>query len=443
MRSFTYSEIENRLMAMPRFQDVGSRAARFGIDQIREFSESIGSPEVSFKSIHVAGTNGKGTVCSILASVLKEQGYKVGLYTSPHLKDVRERFRIDGEMIPEEVLIDFFNQHDLVLRQYPLTFFELTTAIAFWWFSRNNVDIAIIETGLGGRLDATNILNPLVSVITSIGMDHMEQLGSTIQSIAFEKAGIIKSGTPYVLGEIDATAVTVISEYADSVGAFRYLDETNVIPLHDGQFSIARNNQLLRMYSDLYTPYLKTNIKTVVQSLNSIQNKLFVSNDAIIRGLAKIGLNSGLTGRFQKLKPDLDWFFDGGHNSQALLAVQNHLSEIFPKRNPVIILTLMEDKLTDESIEILNKYDQVYYIELPVSRALSFERFNKIFPKSKSLSAHKNDFLEASKYFKRELVLFTGSFYFYSTVSEWMESLSLDSNCAENPLSTKNQNAKN
>ena len=171
MRSFTYSEIQNRLMAMPRFQDVGSRAARFGIDQIREFSESIGSPQVSFKSIHVAGTNGKGTVCSILASVLKEQGYKVGLYTSPHLIDVRERFRIDGEMIPEEVLIDFFNQHDLVLRQYPLTFFELTTAIAFWWFSRDNVDIAIIETGLGGRLDATNILNPLVSVITSIGME--------------------------------------------------------------------------------------------------------------------------------------------------------------------------------------------------------------------------------------------------------------------------------
>ena len=443
MGSFNYSEIENRLMAMPRFQDVGSRAARFGIDQIREFSNAIGNPESTFRSIHVAGTNGKGTVCSMLASILKEQGYHVGLYTSPHLKDVRERFRINGEMMSKEVLIEFFNQHDMILKKYPLTFFELTTAIAFWWFSREKVDIAIIETGLGGRLDATNILNPLVSVITSIGMDHMEQLGPTIQSIALEKSGIIKSGIPYVLGDIDAEAKTVISEYADSVGAYRYMDVTEVVQLSPGELSVTRDKQFVKINSDLFTPYLGINIKTVVQTLNSIQDELVITNDAIVRGLAKIGLNSGLAGRFQRLVPELDWFFDGGHNSQALLAVQDHLSSTFPQRSPILILSLMEDKLTDESIEILKKYDQIYFVELSVPRALSFERFKKSFPKSIPLLLHENQFFQTLKYLKTELVLFTGSFYFYSTVSEWMESLSLDSNCAEKSPSTKNQIAKN
>ncbi|HAC14841.1 MAG TPA: hypothetical protein DCE78_02685 [Bacteroidetes bacterium] len=430
MGSFTYTEIENRLMAMPRFQDVGSRAARFGIDQIREFCDEIGNPETNFKSIHVAGTNGKGTVCGMLASILKEQGYKVGLYTSPHLIDVRERFRINGEMMPKEALIDFFDQHNVNLEQFPLTFFELTTAIAFWWFSLEKVDVAIIETGLGGRLDATNILNPLVSVITSIGMDHMEQLGSTIQSIAYEKAGIIKPGVPFVLGEIDNEAETVITKIANEIGAYQFVDATEIEEQPNREFVVFRDNQELNIQSDLNSPYLNTNIRTVFRTLNSIQNHLLVSNDSFIRGLAKIRVNSGLTGRFQRLLPNVDWFFDGGHNPQALLAVQNHLKAIFPNRNPILILSLMADKLTDESIDILKKYDQIYYFELNVPRALSFDRFIEVFPNSKALIDHENHYLSTLKYLKTELVLFTGSFYFYSTVSEWMESLSLDSSCA-------------
>ncbi len=424
------------MMAMPRFQDVGSRAARFGIDQIREFCDVIENPQKNFRSIHVAGTNGKGTVCSILASVYKAAGYTTALYTSPHLVDVRERFRINGVMIPPEELVLFFDLYDDQLKQYPLTFFELTTAIAFWWFSWKKVDIAIIETGLGGRLDATNIIDPLVSVITSIGLDHTEQLGNSIESIATEKAGILKPGRLYVTGDIDIRAMKVIQNVAKTVSSSFFTSGSKVNKLSMTEYVLETEDSSFSVRTDLGTPYLGTNIRVCLDAINAACPVLPVSMNAISQGLEHICANSGFGGRFQRLHAELDWYFDGGHNPQALQAVLRHVSEHFPGRNLTIVTSMMTDKFNAEIIDLFKSIDHIFYYEQESMRALRFIDFRAKIGGAHPIGPEKNKILETLKYLKTELVLFTGSFYFYSTVSEWMESLTHDSNCAETSPST-------
>ena len=183
------------------FQQVGADAYKPGLERVTEFCRHLGNPQRNFYTLHVAGTNGKGSVSHILASVLQQAGYRVGLYTSPHLKDFRERIRVDGEMIPKQKVVNFVNKNLSVMQQLGLSFFEMTTAMAFDYFDKSDVEVAVIETGLGGRLDATNIIVPLLSIVTNIGLDHTDLLGDTVQKIASEKAGIMKKCVPLVLGE--------------------------------------------------------------------------------------------------------------------------------------------------------------------------------------------------------------------------------------------------
>jgi dihydrofolate synthase/folylpolyglutamate synthase len=183
------------------FQQVGADAYKPGLERISEFCEHLGNPQCNFHTIHVAGTNGKGSVSHILASVLQQAGYRVGLYTSPHLKDFRERMRVDGEMISEQGVVDFVDENIGIMKELGLSFFEMTTAMAFDHFAKRDVEVAVIETGLGGRLDATNIIRPLLSVVTNVGFDHIDLLGNSLEQSAGEKAGIVKKGVPLVLGE--------------------------------------------------------------------------------------------------------------------------------------------------------------------------------------------------------------------------------------------------
>ena len=197
-----YSQtIDYLFSSLPTFQQVGADAYKPGLERIAEFCRHLGNPQRNFFTIHVAGTNGKGSVSHILASVLQQAGYHVGLYTSPHLKDFRERIRVNGEMIPKQRVVNFVDKNQAKMEELDLSFFEMTTAMAFDYFAHSDVEVAVIETGLGGRLDATNVIVPLVSVITNIGKEHTELLGSTIAEIAREKAGIIKKSIPVVVGE--------------------------------------------------------------------------------------------------------------------------------------------------------------------------------------------------------------------------------------------------
>jgi len=423
----SYTDVEKRLLSMPRFQDVGGRAARFGIDQIAEFCNAIGNPQRSYKIIHVAGTNGKGTTCSIIASLLKEAGYKTGLYTSPHLVDVRERFRINGEMASEKLVLECFLKLEPVLDAYPLTFFELTTAMAFKLFEMDNVDFAVIETGLGGRLDATNIVNPVGCTITSIGFDHMEQLGNTLESIAFEKAGILKQGVPFVLGDIPDSAQNVIHEQAQIKHAAYVQDRTAVTRMDNGKLKLTFESKSIEFDCDLNSPKLESNLRVAIQLLRSILGDEILNLEVIKRGLGRIRRNSGLIGRFEKMSPNMEWYFDGGHNPEALKHVVAHINTLFPNRPKVAVLSLMADKLNSELSTILDEFNEVYFYQLDSQRALKGSDFLKFYPSAKLLDSKEISLKKNLVNLKSALVLFTGSFYFYDTATEWMESLSLDS----------------
>ena len=215
-----YSQtIEYLFSTTPSFQQVGADAYKPGLERICDFCHYLGDPQKNYLTIHVAGTNGKGSVSHMLASVLQHAGYRVGLFTSPHLRDFRERMRVDGKMISEREVVDFVARHKAKMRELDLSFFEMTTAMAFDFFAASEVEIAVIETGLGGRLDATNIITPEVSVVTNIGLEHTDLLGDTIEKVAFEKAGIIKAGVPIVLGEASEQYNAVFEQRATELNS--------------------------------------------------------------------------------------------------------------------------------------------------------------------------------------------------------------------------------
>jgi dihydrofolate synthase / folylpolyglutamate synthase len=413
----TWEAVESWVLGMPRFSDVGSRASRFALDQIEIFSKEIGSPHQDFPSIHVAGTNGKGTVCSTLAAVYTQSGYKTGLYTSPHLSDVRERVRVNGVMISREDMMLFFQTYETVLEQHPLTFFELTTALSFWYFSREVVDIAIIETGLGGRLDATNIVDPLVSVITGIGFDHQEQLGNTLSSIAFEKAGIIKSGKPLVTGDMANEAMQVIAEQCALKGGVRSELAVLVTTESPSSLRITTPCTTIAVEPDIRSGFEQSNLRVVAETVTLLQSRFPVSDIDFKQALGQVRELSGLRGRFEKLHPNYRWYFDGAHNLQALAGVINQINRLGDLSSAVCICSIMQDKLTPELCAILNNFGRIYYHELNIPRCATFESVNALLPNTLRIRVEDLSILET---LKTDLVLYTGSFYFYSTVSEWV-----------------------
>jgi dihydrofolate synthase / folylpolyglutamate synthase len=256
----TYDQtVEWMFRQLPMYQRVGAVAFKKDLTNILHFSQKLGDPHKKFRSIHVAGTNGKGSVSHMLASILQEAGYKVGLHTSPHLKDYRERIKIDGKDVPEGFVVDFISANKDFLETYKLSFFEMSVGMAFDYFSKEKVDIAIIEVGMGGRLDSTNIITPLLSVITNIGLDHTQFLGETLPEIAGEKAGIIKSGIPVVIGENQEETRDVFLKIATEKGC---------------EIIFAEDLESVRYESDLIGPYQVKNIQTAVTAVKTLLKEL-------------------------------------------------------------------------------------------------------------------------------------------------------------------------
>lgn len=343
---------------LPMYQRQGTSAFKKDLTNIRLFAAHLQHPEKNFKTIHVAGTNGKGSTSNMLASVFQEAGYKTGLYTSPHLKDFRERIRINGEMVSEEFVTDFIRHQKAFLDEQNLSFFEMTVGMAYEYFSQEKVNIAIIETGLGGRLDSTNIITPEISIITNIGLDHTAMLGETHAEIAFEKAGIIKPGIPIIIGQKNELTAAVFIEKAKAVSA----------PLF-----FAEDENYKEYESDLKGFYQRQNKHTVLSALNHLKKLGWkISEENIESGLLNVGKNVGFQGRWQQLNTHPTVICDTGHNREGLTFVFDQLQQE-TYRQLHIVLGVVNDKNLASILPLFPKNAEYYFCQAQVPRALEAE----------------------------------------------------------------------
>lgn len=353
-----YKETTDWLFSqLPMFQNQGAIAYKNDLSNIILLDERLNHPHTKFKTIHVAGTNGKGSTSSLLASVLLEAGYKVGLYTSPHLKDYRERIRINGKVITEEYVVNFVAKHKSFFEENQLSFFEMSVGLAFDYFAHENVDVAIIEVGMGGRLDATNVITPIVSVITNIGLDHTQFLGDTYAKIAFEKGGIIKNNIPVVVGEYSTETKSVFENLAQE-------KNTTIVYAQDGVYD--------DLPCELLGNYQYYNKRTVLAALKIVENDFTIHNFHIEKGFLNVVLNSGLLGRWQVLNENPKVVCDTGHNSHGLKIVFGQIEkEQFDTLH--IILGVVNDKDLTSILPLFPKTAKYYFCSPNISRALNAE----------------------------------------------------------------------
>ena len=353
----TYQEtLDYLFQQLPMYQRVGNAAYKTDLQNTIELCEILDNPQYKFKSIHIAGTNGKGSTSHMLASVLQEAGYKVGLYTSPHLKDFRERVKINGEMISEEGVIDFVNRFKTQFEQINLSFFEWAVGLAFDYFAKQKVDIAVVETGLGGRLDSTNIVTPDLSIITNIGLDHTQFLGDTLLKIATEKAGIIKTNVPVVIGETQGETQEVFIKAA----------KEQIAPI---VFADQQNKQVLEC--DLKGLYQQKNVQTAIIAINQLQNKGWAITDKNISiGMKNVVNNTGLMGRWQILQNHPTIICDTGHNEAGITYITQQLKqERYHKLH--FVFGAVNDKSIFSILKLLPKDATYYFCEANIPRALN------------------------------------------------------------------------
>lgn len=381
---------------LPMFQNQGASAYKNDLSNIFLLDNYLNHPHKQFKTIHVAGTNGKGSTSSLLASVLQEAGYKVGLYTSPHLKDYRERIRINGNLISEDYVVDFVQNHKSFFEEYQLSFFEMTVGLAFDYFAHEKVDVAIIEVGLGGRLDATNIITPLLSVITNIGLDHTQFLGTTLREIAFEKGGIIKKNVPVVVGEYDLETKPVFDKLAD---------------YNNSKIFYAQDENIREIPCALLGDYQIANKKTVLCALQLLSDEFIYSQNHVESGFLNVIYNTGLLGRWQVLNASPKVVCDTAHNSHGLKVVLNQIKkEQFD--NLHIVLGVVNDKELDSILPLFPKNAKYYFCSPNVSRALNssilMEQGMKIGLKGKLYSSVSDAYESALKSSKKADFIYIG-----------------------------------
>ncbi len=351
---------------LPMYQRSGKAAYKADLSNTNVLMDHLSNPQFAFRSVHVAGTNGKGSTSHMIASVLQESGYRVGLYTSPHLTDFRERIKINGEMISKRFVIDFVAENQTFFEESHLSFFEMTVGLAFDYFRNQQVDIAVVEVGLGGRLDSTNVLLPEVSVITNIDLDHTQFLGNTLQAIAREKAGIIKLNTPVVIGKYQKETAPVFQEIADSKNA-------KVIPAYS-----QTNFEICSL--DLLGDYQKENSQTAKTVLNCLATGTTASGNAFSKietdtlksGLKRVVVNTGLKGRWQHLANNPLTICDTAHNHSGLSAAMSQLSSL---KAPLLhmVIGIVNDKNLKSLIPLFPKHAKYYFCEADTKRALPVE----------------------------------------------------------------------
>lgn len=355
----TYQQtVEWMFRQLPMYQRVGAKAFKKDLSNTLKLAEHLGHPESKFKSIHVAGTNGKGSSSHMLASVMQAAGYKTGLYTSPHLKDFRERIKINGSMISQEAVVDFIEKNKDFLQENKLSFFELTVGMAFDHFAKEEVDVAVIEVGMGGRLDSTNIIKPEVCLITNIGLDHTKFLGDTLPKVAAEKAGVIKPGIPVVIGERQKQTTPVFERVAEE-------NKAELIFAQDRKFS--KHN------TDLKGDFQNKNMKGVLATIEVLQKKGWnLREEDIKKGLNSVKLHTGLQGRWDVLQEHPRVICDTAHNKEGLvLAFKQLKKEEF--LNLHIVLGVVNDKDLERVLPLFPKNASYYFCKPDVPRGLEAE----------------------------------------------------------------------
>ena len=355
----TLSWMFNRL---PMFQTQGKNALNNKLDNILTFTSVLGNPQTKFKSLHIAGTNGKGSSSSMLASILQEAGYKVGLYTSPHLKDFRERIKIDGKEIPESYVVNFITKNKSFLEEHSLSFFEMTVGMAFSYFAEEKVDIAVIEVGLGGRFDSTNIITPEVSLITNISKDHTDILGDTLPKIAFEKAGIIKQNVPVVISEYQEETAPVFTAKAKEMNA----------PI------IFANHIETSLTTDLQGAYQEKNIKGVIAVTELLIHQGWdITPENIAQGLLHVVHNTNLKGRWQTLGSCPTIVCDTGHNVGGLTYVMEQLKKQ-TYTHLHIVVGFVKEKDVNSVLELFPKEATYYFCSPAIARGLNVDTLKEI-----------------------------------------------------------------
>ena len=375
--------LEFLFTSMPSFQRVGGDAYKPGLERIAAFCQHLGTPQRNFYTVHVAGTNGKGSVSHILASILQQAGYRTGLFTSPHLADFRERIRVDGDMIPKQKVVNFVDRNRQKMEELDLSFFEMTAAMAFDYFDQSDVEVAIIETGLGGRLDATNIITPILSVITNIGLEHTEFLGDSIANIAAEKAGIIKKSIPVVVGESSEQYNGVIEARAEELGSKVIYAEEEFLLLgvehfdnYNQHFSVERkrDGRVYELDIDLLGDYQRHNIITACAAADYLAEKtpLTISRRAFREGIASAAANTGLMGRWQLLAREPYTVCDTGHNCHGMRYVAQQLEALECDRL-FCVMGFAKDKALEDIMALLPKRAHYIFTRASIDRARAVE----------------------------------------------------------------------
>jgi len=370
---------------LPMFTRVGASAFKKDLTNTIALCQRLDNPQHKFKSIHVGGTNGKGSTSHMLAAVLQTAGYKTALYTSPHLKDFRERIRINGQMISEQEVIDFVTNHQTDFEEIEPSFFEMTVAMAFDAFARHKVDIAIIEVGLGGRLDSTNIITPLFSIITNIGWDHMNLLGNTLPEIAAEKAGIIKHNIPVIIGEYQPEVAQVFinkadAEQADLIFASQKWDinvqehnNKNLLPIIAKPASQPYNLNPLSLQLDLTGTYQLKNVKTVLSAVQELRSQQFpIGDEQVVSALSQVNSLTGLQGRWQTLSTNPLTICDTGHNPDGIKEVLKNIAAVDYKHLHFVI-GMVNDKDITKVLSMLPKDATYYFCKPDIPRGLEAE----------------------------------------------------------------------
>jgi len=421
---------------LPMFQRIGAAAYKPNLDNTIALLNLLNNPQENFKSIHIAGTNGKGSVSHLIASVFQSAGYKTGLYTSPHLKDFRERIKINGKMIDKQKVCDFIDRHKADFEKIQPSFFEMTVGMAFQYFSDEKVDIAIIETGMGGRLDSTNLLSPEMCIITNIGFDHTEFLGETLKKIAIEKAGIIKENTPVIIGETQDETTKVFIEKAKEMNASitfaEQLYHTVSHKLIKGKekdkekiylnvvYNKENQTEHIELHSELIGIYQVRNIKTALTAISMLRYKGFkISTDDILSGIQSVVKQTGLLGRWQILNENPLTICDTGHNESGIALVLDQIA-LTPYKKLHFVFGMVGDKDIDKVLKLLPKEATYYFCKANIPRGLDQNELMKKATakglKGKSYLSVKEALAEAQLQAKADDLVFVGGSTF--TVAE-------------------------
>ncbi len=419
---------------LPYFSRIGAAAYKKDITNTVLLCDLLNNPQQRFKSIHIAGTNGKGSTSHMLAAIFQKAGYKTGLYTSPHIQDFRERIRINGKMIAPSFVQAFVNQMKTSCEQIQPSFFELTVAMAFSYFAQEEVDIAIIETGMGGRLDSTNIIQPELSVITNIGFDHMQFLGNSLDAIASEKAGIIKENTPVVIGQSNDITKAVFVNKAKTTSSTCVFAEA-LIDIAETQRTISKTTYELKnkqsgestsITTDLNGAYQINNIRTVIAALDILKkNGWNISPKHIQEGLHDVKTITGLLGRWDVISESPVTIADVGHNEDGIKEIISQLSQQYPNRNYHFIVGFVADKDISKILALFPKEASYYFTQANIPRALDKQQLElqaNAFGLIGCIYEDVNEALADAKRFAKQedIIIICGSFFLLAELNHYL-----------------------